>query len=79
MAHIFRTKSFIADASALASGVLDMRGNLGIARLVGTYLDETDAGGASTNIDEVLSVTSCKLNGDRVFVLVVLQDQTGSG
>ena len=79
MAHIFRAKSFIGDATALSDTATDSRGNEGISGLVQYYLETNDAGGGSTDIGEVNSVTSCKLNGDRVFVLVVIEDETGSG
>jgi hypothetical protein len=78
MAHVFRAKSFIGDSSAKSHGQTDGRGVDSLSKQVEDYLSLHDVGGA-TNIDEVNSVTSCKLNGDRVFVLVVLEDNTGSG
>ena len=79
MAHVFRTKSFIADATALDNTQTDSRGNDGISKLVEDYLTLTDLGGSPVDIDEVLSVTSCKLKGGRVFVLVVLEDDIAGG
>mgnify|MGYP003144161010 CR=1 FL=1 len=74
MAHIFRAKSFIADASAD-----DDSNDSSMAGLVEYYLEAQDAGGSSVDIDEIISVSSCKLSGDRVFTIVVLEDQTAGG
>ena len=79
MASTIRAKSFIADATALDNTESDRRGNDSMSKLVEDYLSQQDAGGASLDIDEVLSVTSCKLSGDRTFVLVVIEDGTGGG
>ena len=79
MAHVFRAKSFIADATALDNTETDRRGNDSISKLVEDYLTFSDTGGGSSDIDEINAITSCSLNGDRVFVLVVLEDETGSG
>ena len=79
MAHIYKAKSFIADATALDNTQTDSRSNDGISKLVEDYLTISDLGGTPTDIDEVLSVTSCKLKGDRVFVLVVLEDDIAGG
>ena len=79
MAHIFRAQSFIADATALDNTQTDGRGNNSISKLVEDRLTLWDFGGTSRDIDEILSVTSCKLSGDRVFVLVVIEDQSGGG
>ena len=73
MPHIFRVKSFITDASADDDGE-----ESSMAGLVEDYLEVNDAGG-TTDIDEVISATSCKLSGDRIFTLVVIEDQTGGG
>ena len=79
MGHVYRAKSFIADANALGDTHTDARGNQGISGLVEDYLESQDAGGGSTDIDEVISVASCSLKGDRVFTIVVIEDQTGGG
>ena len=79
MAHVFRAKSFIADATALDNTQTDSRGNDGISKLVEDYLTLVNFGGTPVDIDEVLSVTSCKLKGDRVFVLVTLEDDIAGG
>jgi hypothetical protein len=74
MAHLFRAKSFITDASAV-----DDSTTASMAGLVENYLEAQDAGGDSADIDEIICVTSCKLKGDRVFTLVVLEDQVAGG
>ena len=74
MAHLFRAKSFIRAASANADGV---DGTL--PDDVEKYLESQDAGGASLDIDEVLAVTSCSLSGDRIFTLVIIEDQIAGG
>ena len=79
MAHVFRAKSFIADATALADTETDSRGNIGVSGQVENYLETHDSGGGSLNIDEIISISSCKLSGDRVFTIVVLEDQTEGG
>jgi monomeric isocitrate dehydrogenase len=79
MASTIRAKSFIADATALSHVDNDRRGQSSMSKLVKAYLATHDAGGSGTDIDSVLSVTSCKLKGDRVFVLVVIEDGTGGG
>ena len=79
MAHVFRVKSFIADATALDNTQTDRRGNHSLSKQVEDYLTLTDAGGSSSDIDEIIAVSSCKLNGDRVFTIVVLEDEHGGG
>ena len=79
MAHVFRAKSFIKNATALADGEKEIRGEPGISGEAENYLEVQDAGSVSTDIDEVLSITSCKLSGDRVFVLVVIEDEVAGG
>ena len=79
MAHKFRAESFIADATALDNTQTDGRGNDSIAKLVEDYLTTNDAGTSGTDIDEVITVTSCNLKGDRVFVLVVIEDEYAGG
>ncbi len=79
MANVIRAKSFIADATALTNTQTDGRGNDGISKLVEDYLTTQDSGGSSTDIDTIFSVTSCKLSGDKVFVLVVLEDDIAGG
>ena len=79
MAHVFRAKSYIRDATALEDGELDVHGNIALAGEVENYLELHDAGSGSTQIDEVISITSCKLKGDKVFVLVVLEDNVAGG
>ena len=74
MPHIFRAKSFITDASAEDNSTTSS-----MAGLVEDYLTANDAGGNTNDIDEVISVTSCKLKGDRVFTLVVIEDQVPGG
>ena len=79
MAHIFRAKSFIADATALDNTESDGRGNFSMSRLVEDYLTASDEGGGTVDIDEVISVSSCRLKGDRIFTVVVIEDQTAGG
>ena len=79
MSHRFEAQSFIADATALNNTQTDGRGNDGIAKLVEDHLTTQDSGGSTTDIDEVIAVTSCKLSGDRVFVLVVIEDDIAGG
>ena len=79
MASTIRAKSFITDAAALNNTETDARGNDSMSKLVEDYLSQQDAGASALQIDEVLSVTSCKLKGDKVFVLVVIEDGTGGG
>ena len=74
MAHAFRAKSFITKASANDDSVANTA-----AGLVENYLELIDAGGSGVDIDEIISITSCKLKGGRVFTLVVLEDETGGG
>ena len=50
-----------------------------MSKLVEDYLTAKDAGGGSADIDEVISVSSCGLSGGRVFVIVVIEDETGGG
>ena len=76
---VFRAKSFIADATALSNTQTDGRGVDSLSKQVEDYLTSQDIGGATVDIDEVLSVTACKLLGDRVFVLTVIEDQTSGG
>ena len=80
MASIYRAKSFIADATALDNTQTDGRGNDSIAKLVEDYFTLHDAGASvRVKIDEIFAVTSCRLSGDRIFVLVVLEDGVLSG
>ena len=79
MAHIFRAKSFITDATALADTETDSRGNKGVSGIIEDYLESSDAGGSGVDIDEIISIASCSLSGDRVFTIVVLEDQTAGG
>jgi len=79
MAHVFRAKTFIADATALSSGDTDFRGNKSMSDLVQDYMAANDIGGTSSDIDEILAVSSCSLLGDRVFTIVVMEDETGGG
>ena len=74
MAHVFRAKSFITNASAT-----DDSSTSSMAGLVEDYLETQDSGGSSLDIDEIFSISSCKLSGDRVFTIVVLEDQTEGG
>jgi len=74
MAHVFRAKSFITDASANDESVANTA-----AELVKDYLEAQDSGGAGADIDEIFSISSCKLSGDRVFTIVILEDQTEGG
>ena len=76
MGHVFRADSFIASATALDNLETDGRGNAGIAQLVENSLSGHDAGGNTKDIDEVISLASCRLSGDRVFVIYVIEDQT---
>ena len=75
MAHVFRAQSFIANATALDNTETDGRGNFSISKLVEDKLSLWNFGGTGNDIDEIISVTSCKLSGDRVFVLVVIEDE----
>ena len=75
MAHVFRAQSFIANATALVNTETDGRGNFSISKLVEDKLSLWNFGGTGNDIDEIISVTSCKLSGDRVFVLVVIEDE----
>ena len=75
MAHRFLAQSFIADATALDNTETDARGNDSLAKLVEDKLTLWDSGGAGEDIDEVLALASCGLSGDRVFVLVVIEDE----
>ena len=79
MAHVFRAKTFIAPSTALSSGDTDFRGNKSMSDLVQDYMAENDIGGTSSDIDEILAVSSCSLSGDRVFTIVVMEDETGGG
>ena len=79
MAHVFRAKTFIAPATALNQSQTDGRGNKPMSRLVDDYIDSQDIGGAGSDIDEIIAVSSCSLSGDRVFTIVVLEDQTEGG
>ena len=79
MAHVFRAATFIAPASAKSNTESDIRGNDSMSKLVEDYLTAKDAGGGSADIDEVISVSSCGLSGGRVFVFVVIEDETGGG
>ena len=79
MAHVFRAKTFIAPATALNQSENDARGNKSMANLVDTYIDSQDIGGTGSDIDEILAVSSCSLSGDRVFTIVVLEDEVGGG
>tara|TARA_Y100001938_G_scaffold144193_1_gene218356 strand:+ start:764 stop:988 length:225 start_codon:yes stop_codon:yes gene_type:complete len=74
MGHVFRAKSFIQDPTANTDSV---EGTM--AAEVENYLEAADAGGSSTDIDEVISVASCRLKGDRVFTIVVLEDDIAGG
>ena len=81
MAHVFRAKSFIADATALDNTQTDGRGNDSMAKLVEDYLtaQDDDTGSGATDIDQIFSISSCKLSGDRIFVLAVIEDDVASG
>ena len=79
MAHAFRAKTFVAPASALDNTQTDGRGDSSMAKLVEDYLTNIDSGGSSTDSDEVISITSCKLNGDKVIVFVLVEDQYTGG
>ena len=79
MGHVFRAKSFIRDATALANGETDGRGTIGISDEVENYLTANDTGGGAVDIDEVISISSCKLKGDKVFTLVVIEDDVAGG
>ena len=79
MPHIIRAKSFISDASVKKHNELDIRGNVSLAGEIEDYITDADTGGSSVDIDEVLSVSSCRLGGDRIFTIVVLEDQTAGG
>tara|TARA_R110000824_G_scaffold81812_3_gene205477 strand:- start:1953 stop:2195 length:243 start_codon:yes stop_codon:yes gene_type:complete len=79
MAHKFEAKSFITDATALDNTQTDGRGVDSVAKQVEDYLTLNDAGGSGSDIDEVIAVTSCKLKGDRVFTLVVIEDEYSGG
>ena len=79
MAHVFRAQSFIADATALDNTETDGRGNDSLSKLVEDRLTIWDTGGTGNDIDEILSVTSCGLSGDRIFVLVVIEDESAGG
>ena len=74
MAHVFRAKSFIQDPTANTDSV---EGTM--AAEVENYLEAVDAGGSNVDIDEVISVASCRLKGDRVFTIVVLEDDIAGG
>ena len=74
MPHLFRAKSFIANASADDDSAASS-----MAGLVENYLEANDTGGIAQDIDEVICTASCKLNGDRIFTLVVIEDQTAGG
>ena len=78
MGSIIRAKSFIADATALDNTETDGRGNNSMSKLVEDYLTSQDSGGSDVDIHEVLSITSCKLKGDKVFVLAVIEDDLPS-
>ena len=79
MAHVFRTKTFIAPATALTGTETDGRGNNSMSKLVDAYIESQDGGGTGSDIDEILAVSSCSLSGDRVFTIVVLEDEVGGG
>ena len=79
MAHVFRAKTFIAPATALNQSQTDGRGNKPMSDLVQDYMAANDVGGTSSDIDEILAVSSCSLSGDRVFTIVVMEDETGGG
>ena len=74
MGHVFRAFSFITDASAKDDSDTDST-----AGQIENELENADVGGSSRDIDEVISVTSCKLKGGRVFTLLVLEDETPGG
>ena len=79
MPHQFRAKTFIGDATALVDTAEDVRGRNPISGQVEDYLESQDIGGSSNDIDEVISVSSCKLSGDRVFTIVVIEDESAGG
>ena len=79
MAHVFRAKTFIADATALSHSESDSRGNKSMSDLVQDYMAANDVGGSGSDIDEILGVSSCSLSGVRVFTIVVMEDETGGG
>tara|TARA_R100001594_G_scaffold145544_1_gene195850 strand:+ start:698 stop:943 length:246 start_codon:yes stop_codon:yes gene_type:complete len=79
MAHVFRAKTFIAPATALNQSQADSRGNDSMSKLVDTYIDSQDTGGTGSDIDEIIAVSSCSLSGNRVFTIVVIEDEVGGG
>ena len=79
MAHVFRAKSFIAPATALLSSQDDARGNKSMSKLVRTWIASQDIGGTGSDIDEIIAVSSCRLSGDRIFTIAVIEDEMGGG
>ena len=68
----FVAKSFIGDASALADGTTEGRGVDSRAEQVQQYLtDRTPAGSAGAR---EIKIACSSLNGDRVFVLVTIEE-----
>ena len=71
----FVSKSFIGDATALDNTDTDVRGNDSLAKQVEDYLTGSDSGtlAGSAGAREV-KITCCSLSGDRVFVLVSVEN-----
>ena len=84
MSDKFRAKTFITDATALTNTQTDSRGNDSMAKLVEDYLTTLNSGTTSTDLSgsagaRQISISSCKLKGDRVFTIVVAEDQYSGG
>ena len=80
MADKFMAKTFITDATALDNTQTDGRGVNSMAKQVEDYLTSLNSGGASADLSGApgarqISISSCKLKGDRVFTIVVAEDQ----
>ena len=68
----FVSKSFIGNATALDNSATDRRGNDSLSKQVEDYLTSlTPAGSAGAR---EIKVACSSLNGDRVFVLVTIEE-----
>lgn len=74
MAHVFRAQSYIRDANPATEADNDS-----IPDDVEKYIEGQDTGGGGSDIDEVICVSSCRLSGDRIFTLIVIEDQVSGG
>ena len=74
MAQRFLVKSFINDAKAIESD-WPSSATINVSNDVDRY---TTTYGGQPN-DDVIAVTSCQLSGNRIFTLVVLDDQYAEG